>query len=239
MVTPGAATAEAGQRGARRRRSGRMAWGGEVSPGAELATAASGCWCTGCAGPGGCCRASTRAGWRPGWRRSSRPWPAAAATCLVTVGLAPDQASSGRPSPASRSMSLERAERTGPTVVGGVRAEHEGEAGDALDQQLEHHVGLVDADLGPGPRAVVHLDHDRRVGGHARIGHGQAGQRVRRPGGTVVVGAAVGRRGRAAPAGPPATRPPWPSRRRPAGRHARPPSAGRQRSGGTRDTPAP
>ncbi len=36
----------------------------------------------------------------------------------MTVGLPPDHASSGVPSPANRSMSLVRAERTGPTVAG-------------------------------------------------------------------------------------------------------------------------
>jgi hypothetical protein len=42
----------------------------------------------------------------------------AASTAAVNVGLAPDQANSGRPSSARMKRSVERADRPGPTVAG-------------------------------------------------------------------------------------------------------------------------
>ncbi len=46
--------------------------------------------------------------------------------------------------------SLVRADRIGPTGSESTRLEHRGEAGDALDDLLEHDVGLVEPDLRTG-----------------------------------------------------------------------------------------
>ena len=71
------------------------------------------------------------------------PSRAARRTSAVTPALPPLQANRGVESPATMSMSLDRAERTSPDHVGELGVEDRRQAGDALDLLLVDEVGLV------------------------------------------------------------------------------------------------
>ena len=141
------------------------------------ASAGRGRWCCrrGCAAR----RRGRRRGTSPSRLASSSTKSDDPAIAAVTPALPPHQANSGLFSAPKRLTSWVRPERIGADRVGVRRVEHRGEAGDAaLDDLLEHDVGLVEPGLRAGVGVVVDLDHQRRARRAARrVGDRQPGER--------------------------------------------------------------